>query len=473
MDNIAQPNILVVDDTPDNLRLLVGILSNKGYKVRPVPSGKLALAATDGLLPDLILLDINMPDMNGYEVCQQFKARESTRDIPVIFLSALNDVFDKVQAFNVGGVDYVTKPFQVEEVLARIQTHLTLRSLQTSLEQKNIALQQALLELQTTQKQLIQSEKLATLGQLVANVAHEMNTPLGAIHSSVKNITAFFSKNLEELPSFLQHLTPERQQDFFALLRQATTAVPKLAMLSSKERRQIKRSLQQALDDQGISSTETVADTLMDMGITDAKPFLGLLESAESVEVLATAYQLTAVQKSAYTIANACDRASKVIIALKTYAHQDSTGNKTETNLVEGIETALMLCHSQLKHGVEVIRNYAQVPLITCFPDELNQIWTNLIQNALYAMNYRGTLTIVVAQWEQSIVVSITDTGKGIPIELQSRIFEPFFTTKPMGEGSGLGLSIVKKILDNHNGHITVESIPGNTTFSVILPISG
>ncbi len=473
MNTTDQPNILVVDDTPDNLRLLVGMLSNKGYKVRPVPSGKLALAATDGLLPDLILLDINMPDMNGYEVCQQFKTREGTRDIPVIFLSALNDVFDKVQAFSVGGVDYVTKPFQVEEVLARIQTHLTLRSLQTSLEQKNIALQQALLELQTTQKQLIQSEKLATLGQLVANVAHEMNTPLGAIHSSVKNITDFFSKNLEELPDFLQHLTPERQEDFFALLRQATTAVPRLAMLSSRERRQIKRSLQQALDDRGISSAETVADTLMDMGISDVQPFWRLLESAESIEVLATTYQLAAVQKSAHTIATACDRASKVVVALKTYAHQDSTGNKIAADLVEGIETALMLCHSQLKHGVEIIRNYAQVPLITCFPDELNQIWTNLIQNALHAMNYRGTLTIVVAQWEQSIVVSITDTGKGIPIDLQSRIFEPFFTTKPMGEGSGLGLSIVKKILDNHSGHITVESIPGNTTFSVVLPISG
>ncbi|HEY9806850.1 MAG TPA: response regulator, partial [Candidatus Obscuribacterales bacterium] len=117
-------SILVVDDTPDNLRLLVGLLSAQGYKIRPVTSGKMALSAAQGMPPDLILLDINMPEMNGYQVCEKLKADPRTHDIPVIFFSALNDLFDKVKAFAIGGIDYITKPFQVEEVLARINTHL-------------------------------------------------------------------------------------------------------------------------------------------------------------------------------------------------------------------------------------------------------------------------------------------------------------------------------------------------------------
>lgn len=125
-----EANILVVDDKPANLHLLVAMLSRQGYRVRPVRSGKLALSSVNASPPDLILLDINMPEMNGYEVCRVLKESEMVRDIPVIFISALDEVLDKVEAFKVGGVDYITKPFQVEEVLARIKTHLALRNLQ-------------------------------------------------------------------------------------------------------------------------------------------------------------------------------------------------------------------------------------------------------------------------------------------------------------------------------------------------------
>ncbi|MGB0388426.1 MAG: adenylate/guanylate cyclase domain-containing protein [Ardenticatenaceae bacterium] len=130
-------NILVVDDTRPNLRLLVNILSENGYKVRPASNGPRALAVAKESLPDLILLDINMPGMSGYEVCEQLKAHEPTRDIPVIFISVLSEVLDKVKGFAVGGVDYITKPFQVEELLARVRTHLTLRNLQSQLQEKN------------------------------------------------------------------------------------------------------------------------------------------------------------------------------------------------------------------------------------------------------------------------------------------------------------------------------------------------
>lgn len=130
-------DILIIDDTPANLRLLSKMLTKRGYRVRPVPDGALALAAVRAEPPDLILLDIRMPGMDGYEVCQNLQADSSTRDIPIIFISALDATADKVRAFSVGGVDYVTKPFQVEEVLARVETHLNLRRLQNRLRDAN------------------------------------------------------------------------------------------------------------------------------------------------------------------------------------------------------------------------------------------------------------------------------------------------------------------------------------------------
>lgn len=165
-------NILIVDDTPNNLRLLSSMLTKQGYEVRSAISGSVALMAVRTVPLDLILLDINMPKMNGYEVCQQLKADEQTRDIPVIFLSALGEPLDKVQAFQVGGVDYITKPFQVEEVLARVENHLTLRRMQIELQQaKTDAL-----------KALEQEQELNRLkSEFVSMISHDFRSPLTSI----------------------------------------------------------------------------------------------------------------------------------------------------------------------------------------------------------------------------------------------------------------------------------------------------
>src|SRR5947208_4322571 len=136
-------DLLVVDDTPANLQVLAGMLKDRGYKVRPVLSGKLALSAAAGHPPDLILLDINMPEMNGYEVCERLKADVVLKGVPVIFISALTEPLDKVRAFATGGVDYITKPFQMEELYARVATHLNLRRLQVELEEANAHLERA------------------------------------------------------------------------------------------------------------------------------------------------------------------------------------------------------------------------------------------------------------------------------------------------------------------------------------------
>lgn len=475
--NSPKANILVVDDTPANLRLLVGILSERGYTVRPARDGSQALSIARGIPLDLILLDILMPEMNGYEVCSELKADERTRNIPVIFISAISDVLDKVKAFSVGGVDYITKPFQVEEVLVRVETHLALQHLQKNLQDKNEELAQkngnlakTLQQLKTTQEELIQSAKMAALGQLVAGIAHEINTPLGAIRSSASNISKFLDQTLEQLAPLFQSLPPEQHQTFLALLKRG---LQKESTLSAKEERQLKRILIRQLEAEEIDSADTLADALVDMGIyNNIDTFFPLLKQPDSEHLLEIAYKLSGVQRGTTTINTATERASKVVFALKTYAHYDQSGEMSPANLPEGIETVLTLYQNQLKQGVEVIRNYAELPPVLCYSDELNQVWTNLIHNALQAMDYRGTLSIDVVQEDNYAKISITDSGAGIPEEIKRKIFEPFFTTKPPGEGSGLGLDIVQKIIEKHFGKIEVESIPGKTTFTVYLPLN-
>lgn len=168
-----QFNVLIVDDTPNNLHLLTEILTQRGYKVRPAVNGTFALATAHKHPPDLILLDIMMPDLDGYQVCQALKANERTRDIPVIFISALHEVFDKIAAFNVGGVDYVTKPFQKAEVLARVETHLMIRQLQQELQQKNNALHSANQSLE--EKVQLRTAELAEANEaLKAEIEHRI-----------------------------------------------------------------------------------------------------------------------------------------------------------------------------------------------------------------------------------------------------------------------------------------------------------
>ncbi|HEY9638027.1 MAG TPA: AAA family ATPase [Coleofasciculaceae cyanobacterium] len=349
-----------------------------------------------------------------------------------------------------------------EDITARKQAEIALR-------QKNEELASTLQQLQTTQEELIQSEKMAALGQLVAGIAHEINTPLGAIRASISNISNALTNSIRQLPQLFQQLSPERQADFFVLLEAARQ---NSESLSFREERQLKRTLKKQLETQGIDDADSITSSLVKLGITqDITPFIPLLQEKNKSLILETAYSLYLQQNNSQNIQLAVDRASKIVFALKSYARHGDSGQMSQAQVKEGIDVVLTIYHNQLKQGIIVSKEYADVPAILCYPEELNQVWTNLIHNAIQAMNNKGKLEIAVTEQTNHIVVQITDSGCGIPPDIKSRIFEPFFTTKPAGEGSGLGLDIVNKIIEKHQGKIEVESQPGRTTFSVWLPI--
>jgi signal transduction histidine kinase len=336
--------------------------------------------------------------------------------------------------------------------------------------------------LKESQEQLIQSEKMAALGQLVSGVAHEINTPLGAIKATIKSLEAGMENVLSKYPNIWEESTKQEWEIIQSILNKSKSST---ASLSTKEERTIRRELESKLTSMGIENPEDIADDLVDIGIFNINENLELLFKKENItETIDFICNLAGLQNKTRIIQQAVDKASKIVFALKNYAHFDATDEKQLFSIQEGIETVLTIYENSLKQGIEIEKNYNNSSPIFCFPDELNQIWTNLIHNAIQAMNYSGKITISILKEsisrrrtqpksilsESDLVVTIEDNGPGIPPEIQDRIFDAFFTTKSRGEGSGLGLHITKQIVDKHGGEIDLDTEPGSTKFHVRLP---
>lgn len=420
--------ILVVDDTPANLEVITETLASAKYSVATSISGDRALKRLQTYCPDLILLDVQMPGMDGFELCQQLKSDPVTAQIPIIFMTALSDTSSKVKGFSLGAVDYITKPFQEEELLVRVNTHLQLSSLTKQLEQKvmerTAELKTALDQLSRSQLQLIQSEKMASLGNLVAGVAHEINNPLGFLSGSISNAQDYVQDLLEHLALYQQH---------------------------------------------------------------DSEAAALIQENANRIDLPFLQEDLPKLLDS---MNGATDRIRSISISLRTFSRAD-TEHKIKANLHEGLDSALLILKYRLKANeyrpaIEVIQDYGDLPEIECFPGQLNQVFMNILANAIDALDEMSRnrnfaemeanpnqITIQTRVEKSQVQISIADNGPGITEAVKSHIFDHLFTTKAVGKGTGLGLAIAKQIIEEtHAGSIhCVSTIGQGTEFMIQLPV--
>ena len=387
--DLTGAKVLIVDDTPENLRLLRQALEPEGYSILVASNGEGALKIAGSAHPDLILLDVQMPGMDGFETCHRLKQDETTQDIPVIFVTAEAETESVVEGFCVGGVDYIIKPFKNEEVLIRVQTHLKIDHLYQALLASNIKLKEM-------QNQLILKEKLASMGNLVAGVSHEINSPVGAIIGAADVASRCLTKIM----------------DIY----------------------------------------EEASGTIR--------------EGAEFKKVLRV------LKDSVQNVATAGERIDRIVRNLRKFARLDEDAFQ-KVNLHEGLDSAVELCEHQLKSNISIEKAFGEVPPILCFPGELNQIFMNLLLNAIQAIETQGTIRIETSSEENNAYVKISDTGVGIPDDEVNKIFDPGFTTKGVGVGLGLGLSISYDIAQKHRGEITVESEVGKgSTFTLRVPVA-
>lgn len=364
--------------------------------------------------------------------------------------------------------DQVIGTFGISQDITQLKTvEIELKQAYEQLNQKSKKLEQALHELTETQAQLIQSEKMRALGQLIAGIAHEINTPLGAIAASADNIR----ESLQGLTTTgTETIRAFNDEDFQVFMEVLGTPLRSDNLLSSREKRKRKKEYETTLKAHH-SDASKIADFLVYLDLENIPQHW--INNSRLGVICATAKTFISGIRNAANIQLASEKAGTIVRSLKTYTHRNHLGQKERVDLPENIETILTLNHNKIKHGIKVIKNYDEIPQINAYPDQLGQVWNNLITNAIHAMNGQGDLTITIEKIDQTIRVSIQDNGSGIPEDVQKRIFEPFFTTKAAGEGTGMGLDIVKKIVENHGGNIDFESTPGQgTCFHVTLPIN-
>jgi len=345
-------------------------------------------------------------------------------------------------------------------------------ALNKQLVDKNAQLHDTIEELSRTQNKLIFAEKMAALGNLIGGIAHEINTPLGAIKASSSNIDEVVEKIGVDLPWMLHNASKEEINWLFKLL---TEADARDISVFSKEERQKKRALTSLFEDHHIENAPVVADTIVSLKLNDEDDsYLNFLKQPHAQRLLHILKILFSLKRNANNISVSVEKASTVVKALRSYIYKNISGDFEATDLSETLNTVLILTANMIKHSkTEVITHFETVPPIFCRQDEMCQVWTNLITNSIQAMGEGGTLVINLRHDKASyITISFKDSGPGIPDNIKPRIFEPYFTTKEKGVGTGMGLDISRQIIERHKGKIWFESASGSgTTFFVQVPI--
>ncbi|MDI7187198.1 ATP-binding protein [Leptospira santarosai] len=348
-----------------------------------------------------------------------------------------------------------------------------LRTVNQYLTSKNEQVIRAIENLKHTQKQLIRSEKMAALGQLVAGIAHELNTPLGAIVSSNEAIRAVLSNSWEGLLRSYSKFTEDEKSIWEKLF---SKGIALREFYDTREERVKRKKIEILLSDFGFSDTIRLADILTDLGISPdyvSENFKDLPRKEKLVVIAQNALALSGLARASFTIEKAAEKASLVIQALKEYAYKDPAETTMgPVDVRKQLETIFTLYYSKYKAQVEIVRDMPETSYVWGNAESLTQVWINLIGNALYAMSYKGKMIISCRRIPSGWEIAIKDSGNGIEDTIRDRIFEPFFTTKPSGAGTGLGLDICRRIVEDHNGRISFETSEQGTTFFVVLPVA-
>jgi signal transduction histidine kinase len=323
----------------------------------------------------------------------------------------------------------------------------------------------------------LQHEKVSALGKLSAGIAHELNNPAAAINRISSELIKRLMLNYDLTEKLLKNQVNSSQ---ICDIRSMAIEKEKLQhanqRLSSMKRMEMEDEISDWLEQNGFEQMRSASETFTDAGFTinDFEAIRSQATKEMFVPVLQWTENLLSSQQLIKDLENASGRISRLVGAIKSHVHMDRTNDMQPTNINNDIENTLTLLGYKIREkNITVTRKFnMQLPEVDAYVGELNQVWTNIIDNAIYAMDKQGELTIETDIDKKNVVVRITDNGSGIPNEILSRVFDPFFTTKKVGDGTGIGLDLVKRIVTRHNGEVKVASAPGQTEFSICFPLT-